>query len=675
MKTTKISALLPFALCLALVSYAQKDKAKYKFGDIKPEDFAPVVYSIDSSANAVILADVGETVFEGNNKGDFSLVLTRLCRTRLINKNSFEKEATVQIPLYVDGSIEERLEDIEAVTYNLEDGKVVATKLDKASLFKDKYNKNFSIRKFTFPNIKEGSIIEYRYKIISPYYQHLRSWEFQGGTPRLWSQYSVTIPSDIYDYVVTRQGFLPYAIDTVSTSRDSYHIMSPGEGAMDRTESFTIFSNTVKAKWAIKNVPAIKAESYITTVDNYIAKIDFQLRRIKYSATNVKDIMGTWYQLAEGLLKDQSFGEPLGHSNNWLNSDLKNATAGATSDRDRAEKIYAYFRDNFTCKTHEGKYLTSSLKKAFQDKSGNVGDINLLLVAAFRSQGYDAAPAILSTRDNGYPSETYPLVTKFNYVICRVKVDDQYYMLDATNNKLGFGRLPLNLYNKSARVIDSVMPALVPLEADSLLEKKTTMVFINETENKKLEGSFASHLGYFESLRLRENGGIGKGDDFLKELKKRMTVDVELSDAAADSIKQLNLPVDVRYNMMFDFRGNDIVYFNPMLTEATLKNPFESAERKYPVEMPCRADETYIFNMPIPDGYKVDELPKSARVKLNEEDGMFEYIIMQSNNAIQLRSRIKLNKAVFGADDYATLRDFFNFIVNKQGEQIVFKKI
>ncbi|MEX6687752.1 DUF3858 domain-containing protein [Danxiaibacter flavus] len=675
MKTTRICALLPLALCLSLISYAQKDKAKYKFGDIKPEDFAPTVYSVDSSANAVILADVGETVFEGNSKGNFSLIFTRLRRTRLLNKNSFDNEATVEIPLYVDGSIEEKLEDIDAVTYNLEDGKIVATKLDKASLFKDKASKNWTSRKFTFPNIKEGSIIEYRYKINSPYYSNLRSWNFQGSTPRLWSEYSVTIPSDIFDYVVTRQGYLPYAVDTVSSSRDSYHIMVPGEGAMDRSESFTLFSNTVRAKWAIKDVPPIKGESFITTIDNYLSKIDFQLRRIKYSATNVKEIMGTWYQFAERLVKDESFGEPLGRGNGWLSSDLKAAVAGASTDKEKAEKIYAYIRDNFTCKTHEGFYITNTLKKAYQDKSGNVGDINLLLVAAYRNQGFEATPALLSTRDNGYASESYPLLHKFNYVVCRVKVDDQYYMLDATNNKLGFGKLPLNLYNKSARIIDSIMPALVPLESDSLLEKKTTMVFINEGKSKKLEGSFTSHLGYFESLHLRENGGIGKGDDFLKELKKRMTIDVELSDAAADSIKQLNLPVDVRYNMKFDFKGDDIVYFNPMLTEATLKNPFESAERKYPVEMPYRADETYIFNMPIPEGYKVDELPKSARVKLNDTDGMFEYIIMQSNNSIQLRSRIQLNKAVFGAEDYSTLRDFFNFVVSKQGEQIVFKKI
>ena len=43
--------------------------------------------------------------------------------------------------------------------------------------------------------------------------------------------------------------------------------------------------------------------------------------------------------------------------------------------------------------------------------------------------------------------------------------------------------------------------------------------------------------------------------------------------------------------------------------------------------------------------------------------------------AIQLRTRLKLNKANFAPQDYETLRNFFAFVVQKQAEQIVFKKI
>jgi len=78
--------------------------------------------------------------------------------------------------------------------------------------------------------------------------------------------------------------------------------------------------------------------------------------------------------------------------------------------------------------------------------------------------------------------------------------------------------------------------------------------------------------------------------------------------------------------------------------------------------------------MEIPKGYKVDEMPKSARVKLNENDGMFEYLLANNGDAIQFRVRLTLNKANFGPEDYQSLRDFFGYVVKKEAEQIVFKK-
>ena len=120
--------------------------------------------------------------------------------------------------------------------------------------------------------------------------------------------------------------------------------------------------------------------------------------------------------------------------------------------------------------------------------------------------------------------------------------------------------------------------------------------------------------------------------------------------------------------------GDDILYFNPLLNEGYKTNPFKSMNRHYPVEMPYLIDETYILNMEVPAGYQVDEMPKSARVAYNNDEGMFEYLIQKGESNIQMRVRLKLNKTFFPIDEYGTLRDFFAFVVKKENEQIVFKK-
>ena len=88
-----------------------------------------------------------------------------------------------------------------------------------------------------------------------------------------------------------------------------------------------------------------------------------------------------------------------------------------------------------------------------------------------------------------------------------------------------------------------------------------------------------------------------------------------------------------------------------MFGEGYKKNPFKSAERFYPVEMPYTMDETFILSMDVPAGYVVDELPKQMLAKYDEQgQSFFEYRIQQSGNTISMRSRIKINRAFFNSE-------------------------
>ena len=119
----------------------------------------------------------------------------------------------------------------------------------------------------------------------------------------------------------------------------------------------------------------------------------------------------------------------------------------------------------------------------------------------------------------------------------------------------------------------------------------------------------------------------------------------------------------------------DVIYLNPMFGERYKENPFKSAERAYPVEMPYTFDETYVLSLEVPGGYDVDELPKSTRVNFDETGtSFFEYIIGNNNGRISFRSRIRLTRSYFLPEEYEILREFFNLVVSKHNEQIVFKK-
>ncbi|MCW3080568.1 transglutaminase domain-containing protein [Segetibacter sp.] len=660
--------LLPSLLGLSITGFSQK--AVVKFGDIKPSDFSPTAYAVDSSASGVILYDVGSSTYQGNTSGGFSIAFKRHTRIRLLNRNSFDL-ATISIPLYASGAAEERIESLEASTHNFENGKVETFKLDKASIFKDRLNKNYTVRKFTLPNIKEGSIIEIKYSFVSPYPGDLRSWNFQGAYPVVWSEYQVSIPS-VFNFVTLTQGYTPYKVDEGSVGNEIYNILD-GDIAR-KSELYSFRTSTVNHRWAMENIPALKKENFTTTLDNHISKIAFQLSRVKYPNSPEKDIMSNWNMVCEELLKDEDFGANLAQNASYWNDELKKITAGATTPMESAKKIFEFVRDNMSCTNYSAKYLSNPLKKVYQTKNGNVADINLLLTVLLKNKGFDARPVMLSTRDHGKALEVYPILERLNYVISKVIIGNESYLLDASQDKLGFGHLDLDCYNGYARIIDKDLPELINLSADSIHENKLTTVFIINDEKGGLKGNFVSYLGDYESARFREKIVKTTAETFFKEVKKGFAFDVDLSNQHIDSLKIYEAPVTVSYEIRFK-PEDEMIYLNPVFGEAYKENPFKSAERLYPVEMPYAMNETFVLKMEIPKGYAIEELPKSSRVKFNDDEGMFEYLIAKDENEIQLRSTVKLNKATFLPDDYQSLRDFFGYIVKKHSEQIVLKKI
>ncbi len=653
-----------------------QDKPGIKFNHVLPEDFNIAQLKLDTSYGAVIIADIGSSSFEGNNKGWFSLIYKHQRRIKIINKKGFDL-ASVEIPLYIStkSNDEEKLESLKASTYNLENGVVVETKLDKDAVFKDKQDKNHVVKKFTMPAIKEGSIIEYSYIVNSDFLFNLQPWSFQGAYPRVWSEYQLDLPN-FFEYVFLAQGYNTFDIKTSKERSATYSVNGKGDDLSGRSETYFIPSTNTLSRWVMKNVSALKEEKFTTSLDNHISKIEFQMSGQQFPNSPHRDILGTWASLSEALLKDEDFGEKLDKDNPWLNDDMKLVRTGTTGKLEEAKKIYAFVKNNIKSNGIHGIYLSTTLKETFRNKSGYAEDVNLLLTTMLRHENIAATPVILSTRGNGVTNEFYPLVNRFNYVICKADIDGVSYFLDASKPYYGFNKLPEYCLNAPARIINKD-PQPVYFYADSIKESKITSVMLFNEEKKpgKWSGTLNTFLGYYESSNIRQKFSEKGKETFEKKLKESYTGEYSIEDIKYDEENNDEVPMKMSHSITID--GDDksnVIYFNPMLKEGYKDNFFTAAERRYPVEMPYQMDETYNFQIEIPEGYVVDEIPKSAKVSLNDGEGYFEYLISKSDDIIMLRTRVKLEKATFLPEDYETLRNFFDYIVKKHAEQIVFKK-
>ena len=665
-----------FGLVFLSKGYSQ-DKCPVNFGKVIPEDF--IIHSplVDSNTTAVIIADVGETKFEGNNKGWFSHIFKRQRRLKILDKKAYGL-ARVDISLYNNGELEEKAEDIVAVCYNLENGAVSEVKLSAKDVYEEKEDKRHTTKKFSIPGVKEGSIVEYSYIVKSDFNFNLPGWEFQSEVyPTLWSEYNVTIPS-VLSYMSFFQGYDKYYINTSKDGYLRYSVQTkPENNGAYATDGKQLIVSTpaINRRWVIKDVPACKEEKYISSPINYLDKVSFQLYRT-YDGENYHDVYNTWENVRYELMQRGDFGESINADNEWLDETvLATIVKPYDSKMQMAKDIYYYVQKNYTCTNQYSPFIKSGLQDVVKKKRGSVGEINLLLIALLKRKNIQANPVMLGTKDIGRNNPSFPMMDRLRYVICQAKIDGADYYLDATKPFLAFNKLPLACYNGHARVI-SKDTAAVYFSPDSIKESSSANIFILNTDKKEVEGRYSREMGFYESLDMRNKMAKSNLSEYETGIKASYPEEFLIGNVQVDALHEPEQPVTVKFDFKLKAFGEaDIVYFNPMAGEAIRTNPFAAAQRLYPVEIPYKQDYSFTLNMEVPTGYIVDELPKPATVDLNEGEGFFQYFISSNGQNIQFRSRLVIKKTFFDSSDYQTLRDFFAYVVKKEAEQIVFKKI
>ena len=530
-------------IILSPAGFAQKGKNKFKFGDIKPEDFVVKDFPESETAHAVYLLDEVEAYFQGNSLSGLSVIYRRHVRILLRNKNAFDDLAKQEFILHDYGSTQEMVNNLDAATYKLENGKVVAFKLGKSEIFKERVNNQIAV-KFTFPAIEEGCIIEYDYTQEDPNNLYIPGHYFQTAYPKLHTQYTIEIPT-YYDYVVIKKGYLKPFIDSVSVSTKTYMIRFGGGASGSQTEAYS--TSAIWHTWAYKNVPALKDESYIASYDDIRESVRFQLSMISYPQQPPKFFRKSWFDLVKELREDEDFGTNLNKPNNWLNDLIASADANNGSDIDKAKKIYSYIRDHFECLNDFAIYMSQEPQKTMKVQKGNVADINLLLTLSLRHIGLNANPVLVSTRDYGKPNELFPLLSDFNYIISSIELDKNYLYLDASR-PLGFGQIDNDCYSGGARLIADT-PYIVPLYTDSLHESSISSLFLNNAEKGILNGHYNCKMGMIQSQNYRTNFAKSGSESYLTEVKQSFSEGIELSDIGLDSLKNLDEPLQMHLDM------------------------------------------------------------------------------------------------------------------------------
>ncbi len=632
----------------AMTVYGQKEpKSPIKYGDIPMEDMKMTVYAKDSSASAVVLVDYGVAFL--NAAGDnIQINFDTHVRIKILTKDGLDL-ANSSILLSIGG--DDYVQSFKASSYNLENGKIVESKIAKDGIFKEKYNKYYEQQKFTIPNVKVGSVIEYSYRKVSASYVNFPNWSFQTSIPTRLSEYWAMMP-EVFVYERYMQGYI--TLSKVEQNRISY------------------FQTQVNAyHYVATDVPAFKPEPFMTDGDDYKSKINFALSRINYT-TYQKEIMGSWTKLNEDLLTSESFGKIIGGSG-FLKERVEQITAGLTDPLQKIAAISDYIKQNVEYDGDED-WAAFPSKKVLEKKKGSAGDINIMFASMLQKAGLETDMVILSTRDHGFIRQQFPMTRQFNYIICAVRLGDKILLLDATEKYLPYDVLPSRCLNGQGLVISAKNHGWIDLTTKA---KSKTIVNADMTLDAagELKGKVLYTRDGFDAANMRRSYSKDGEEKYVADFSK--TKQWQITKSEFQDVKDLGKTAKEAHDISIGEHtsvAGDVIYLSPFVASQIVENPFKSETRIYPIDFGTAQDKTYMLKVAIPDGYIVDELPKSKLLAMPGNTGKYLYNAAVVGNAVSITSTFQINKSLFTQDEYPALKEFYNQVVAKQAEQIVMKK-
>jgi Domain of Unknown Function with PDB structure (DUF3857) len=642
-----------FILANALNIFAQNDtltknQSAITWSKIPEEDLKMTLYSPDSSAQAVVLGAKGIIkIWIINNIPIINFRLFR--RVKLFKKSAFDSEGNIKISCYTQNDYE-RILHIMASVIQPDGSRQVWTEKD---FIQDKTSAEVTTFKFAFPNLQEGSIIQYEYEMVTKNLITLHDWLFQEDIPVRHSELTLSLPIYKLKYVdlIRNRKYIKYLSDT-STS-------------MIATNKF----------W-VDSLPALKQEGYITTMSDYLTRIHFQLRYYVQSYVFVQPYLASWKALAESIVNNNFIGKQITKRKNYSDiwETIKPLLITAKTDDEKIKIIYKYLCKNISWENNSYSiYSDKTLNDAFKKKKARSGELNMMLLACLSEAGIKAFPMLISTREHGKPIMTYPILEQFNHLVAYVDRGEKSFIVDVSNINRPVGMPRIATLNEQGLLLDKDNSRWLPIVPPCSSEE--TLLNLDLQENGTLKGSILSSYDGYSAVSERDNEE-GKHEKIKQELAATF-LDIEIDSIKIDNLNNTEEPFKRTVFCAIPnaaVAANNLIYIKPTLKSDFETNPFKQPKRDYPIDFAYPIHEEFILNLTFPKDYILEEMPKETTVLLLKNSGSFQYLSTQKENSVQIIVKIKIGQLHFEPEGYAIVKDFFNQIAIKLAEQIVLKK-
>ncbi|MGZ5272703.1 MAG: transglutaminase domain-containing protein [Kaistella sp.] len=577
---------------------------------------------------------------------DGNLYQNVVSRVKIYNKDNASDYLGQEIGVYDDNrGSRETLSNLKANTYNFENGKTVTTKISKDEKFKSKEDKNYNITKFAFANVKNGSVVEYSYTLLTP---------FLSSTPRVLIEEE--IPARYVEYVLDSPKPLGYTINYKGDLSPTHRVI----------EEKQMYGNAYQTyRFAYENVPAYKEEKYVMNNNNYKTGIKAEL-----NSTLINDVFKSyatnWEDIRQRLYQHEDFGLQLdkdGLVKNLLPSEIKDLPT-----LQKADAVLKFVQKNYTWNKQDEVFTDKGIRNLISTKVGNTAEINLMLTMLLRSVGINADPVVLSTVNRGFLLAYNPSISQLNYVVASFLDKDKIYLLDGAYKHSEMNMIApkaLNYYGlimgkKDVKQINIFYP-----------EVSKTLLTVDAKLNPDgtIDGHFTDRDTKLYAMVVNERYVEDK-EKFVQSYKNEYKF-------ALSNMKH-NLHENNDFETMFDFSSDTFVdaigsklVFNPLLFLYAQNHDFkQDTPRKAPLEFYSPSDRVKKVTITLPENYVFENVPKSKKFRTQDNALQYTYQVTQTGNKLTVETTTQIDDSVFPKEYYPAFTQIYDNITQQEAQVV-----
>lgn len=649
-----------FILCVAaLVTMiiqmsAQTVTLNKRFGKVSKEELEMTEYKPDSAAVAVVLYENRNIQVDLSAGGAFVKDVDVHMRIKILKEEGTEW-GDFSVMKYVSQSVPEIVTGIEVVTYNLENDKVVPTKMSREFIYTEDVSSSFQKISFYAQEVKVGSVIEMKYSIHSDRFWEIDDVYFQKTIPVNWVESQVSIPG-FFTFNKKLHGSLPVQYDS----------------KLEPKNLFGYQYEMVVDKFVAVDLPAFKYEPYIYYPRQYFSFVTYDIRSLRLPGMDTKYYGVSWDDVDNTYVNSQIM------TRFRAQCQFKEQVAALPEEGTDIEKIasaVSLVKDNVVW-DEKYKVFPEPVGQVVKARSGSNADINCLIAGCLREMGYTVDMVLVKMRSSGMLLDFQPERNPYDTFILRVTGSDgsQYY-LDGGSPHGYINVLPPDLLVTNARLVRPNVPGEW-VDLTRLTRNGTTMtVATTLTDDLRLSGEYTCKETGNTSYSTKESYSESDDEqDYISEIETDLAI--EIDDITFGQMKEYSSSSQTEYKFHKDLDASgDFVYINPFLVKFHSADTFQSLQREFPIDFPFTYSLTYIFTFTIPEGYAVDQIPENRIFKFQPLASTARCSCTVNGNTVQMVYNFSQNKMMCGPEYYQDIRSYWKLLADIYDVVLVLKKL